>query len=144
MKSGPIVLVEDDEDDKNIFEEVLGDLGVDNELLWFNRSSLAFTYLKAESDQPFLIVCDVNMPGQNGIDLKAQIDSDAQLRRKSIPFIFYSTSVDKATVTKAYTELTVQGFFKKLTDYEEIKRHIKLMMDYWSTCYHPNTDQADQ
>ncbi len=139
MKAGPIILIEDDEDDKAVIEEVLGELKITNELIWFDKSQGAYDYLLATSDQPFIILSDVNLPGKTGIDLKSQIDGNEYLRKKSIPFIFYSTSVDQETVNVAYTELTVQGFFQKQHRYEEIKAIIKLITDYWKVCRHPNS-----
>ena len=138
-KSGPILLIEDDADDKGIFEEVLKELNISNQLIWFTKSDEAIHYLKATSEQPFIIFSDVNLPGQNGIEFKRQLDHDEELRKKSIPFIFYSTSVNQATVNEAYTSLTVQGFFQKGNSYEEIKTMIKQIIDYWQTCRHPNS-----
>ena len=139
MKSGPILVIDDDADDKDIFESVLKELGVDNKRLWFTNCKDAFEYLRATNEQPFIIFCDVNIPGLTGIEFKRQIDKHPQLRKKGIPFIFYSTSVNQETVNEAYTEMTVQGFFQKKDRYEEIKKDIKLMVDYWQECRHPNT-----
>jgi hypothetical protein len=36
--------------------------------------------------------------------------------------------------------MTIQGFFKKGDDYEQIKKDIRLILDYWSACKHPNSD----
>ncbi len=140
MKSGPIILVDDDIDDKAIFEDALRELGIENKLVWFDTTKAAFEYLKTTEEQPFVIISDVNMPVHSGIEFKRKIDMDPQLRDKAIPFIFYSTSVNKETVTQAYKELTVQGFFQKKNDYQEIVENIKLIIDYWGTCKHPNSE----
>ncbi len=139
MKSGPIILIEDDHDDKTIFEEVLAELGIANKLIWFSKSKDAIEYLQMATEPPFLILSDVNMPVQNGLDFKKQIDNDPELRKKSIPFVFYSTSVGQQAVKEAYTEMTIQGFFQKGNDFEEIKNSIKLIIDYWTHCIHPNS-----
>ena len=139
MRSGPIVIIEDDADDKTIFEEILQELAVKNKLIWFIHSTDAYQYLMTTSDQPFLIFCDVNIPGDNGLEFKRQIDNNPFLRRKSIPFVFYSTSVDQYAVNEAYTTMTVQGFFQKGNTYEEMKRYIRTIIDYWLICSHPNT-----
>ncbi|MDB5200960.1 MAG: response regulator receiver protein [Ferruginibacter sp.] len=138
MKSGPIVIIEDDADDKSILESVLVELNVTNKLVWFNNCPDAFHYLKTTSEQPFLILSDVNLPGQKGISFKKQVDEDPELRKKSIPFVFYSTAAEQKTVNEAYTEMTVQGYFQKKSDYGEIKQDIKLIIDYWLACKHPN------
>jgi len=139
MKSGPIIVIDDDADDRAIFESVLDELTIDNKRLWFINCKDAFDYLLKTDEQPFVIFCDVNIPGLAGIEFKRQIDKDPSLRKKSIPFIFYSTSVDQATVNEAYTQMTVQGFFQKKDRYEEVKKDIKLILEYWHECRHPNT-----
>ena len=139
MKSGPIIIVEDDIDDKELLESVFHDLKIPNRLNWFRKSGEAFTYLKTTGDQPFLIFSDVNLPVENGIEFKRRIDADPHLRQKRIPFVFYSTSADQRTVNTAYTEMTVQGFFQKENRYEEIKKCIDLIVKYWKMCRHPNS-----
>ena len=138
-KTGPIVALEDDADDRGIFEDILKELNVENQLVWFTRAEDAFRYLKTTSEQPFVIFSDVNLPGLKGTEFKQQIDNDAELRKKSIPFVFYSTSVDQRTVNEAYTKMTVQGFFQKGYRFEELKKDIKLILDYWQVCKHPNS-----
>ena len=138
-KSGPIIVLEDDADDKSIFEEILQDLEITNKLIWFTKTAETLEYLKTTSEQPFIIFSDINLPVQNGIDFKKELDNDEQLRKKSIPFVFYSTSVDQKTVNDAYTKMTVQGFFQKKNTYNELKETIRLIVAYWEECKHPNS-----
>ena len=138
-KSGPIIIIEDDSDDKELFAEILKELEVPNKAIWFTNCIDAFAYLKTTKDQPFVIFSDVNLPKQNGIEFKKQIDADEQLRKKCIPFVFYSTSVAPKLVTEAYTKMTVQGFFKKPDNYDDMKKTISHILKYWEICQHPNT-----
>lgn len=137
-KEGPIIIIDDDVEDKDIFKDALEELSIDNTIVWFTDTGLAFEYLKTTKDQPFIIFSDVNLPAQNGIEFKRRIDEDEQLRKKSIPFIFYSTFVDQKVVNEAYTKMTVQGFFKKGNNYSEVRNEIKMILDYWHVCKHPN------
>ena len=130
MDPGPIIVIDDDVDDKDIFETALKELAIKNRRVWFTNCRDALDYLKTIHDQLFIIFCDVNIPGLAGIEFKRQIDQYPSLRKKSIPFIFYSTAVDQSTVNEAYTQMTVQGLFQKKGRYEEVKRDIKLI---WST-----------
>jgi CheY-like chemotaxis protein len=136
--TGPIIIVEDDPDDHQIISEVLESLEVANPLKFFFRGDEALQYLSSAVEQPLLILCDVNMPHLNGLDLRKVIDSDPKLKKKSIPFIFYSTAADKKDVTKAY-EMTVQGFFEKGSNLEKMKKQLKVIIDYWRECKHPNS-----
>ena len=136
---GPIIYIDDDEDDHEILLKVLSDLHVPNPVIGFTTCYEAWDYLRESTEQPFLIICDVNLPVQNGIELKLQIDNDEYLRKKSIPFVFYSTSVNQKTVTKAYTQMTIQGFFQKKVSFSEVKETIRSIIDYWQVCKHPNS-----
>jgi CheY-like chemotaxis protein len=138
--SGPIVVIEDDIDDQEIVTAVLKELGVPNELLFFNSSSDAYTYLNSTTTQPFLILCDINLPKLNGMELKMQIDKEIVLRQKCVPFIFFSTAATKPIVTEAFTKMTVQGYFQKSSDMEELKHKLFIIMEYWKLCKHPNAE----
>ena len=137
--TGPIILVDDDPEDEELLREVLHDLGVPNKLVHFNVCSKAFDYLSTTTENPFLIISDVNLPKQSGIEFKRQIDEDPFLRSKSIPFVFLSTSIDQNSVNTAYKEMTVQGFFQKPISFSELTNMIKLLIDYWQLCRHPNS-----
>lgn len=139
-KSGPILIVEDDTDDKDLFEDIVRELGIQNKIEWFPETKSAFEFLNTTSESVFVIFCDINMPGKNGLEFKHDIDGSPKLRKKGIPFIFLSTQAGQPDVNKAYCEMTVQGFFKKGTRYNDMKAMIKSIFDYWSTSNHPNTN----
>jgi CheY-like chemotaxis protein len=138
-KPGPIVIIEDDVDDKEFIAEILKELGLSNRIIWLDSVEEAFIYLVGSTEQPFLILSDVNLPGKNGIEFKAQIDKHPELRKKCIPFVFFFTATDSKSVNYAYTKMTVQGYFQKRGSYEEMKKTIKLIVDYWEVCKHPNS-----
>ena len=136
-KPGIIVLVEDDSDDQELFKDTLTSLSIGNKVLIFSTGLDALDYLNTTTDQPFIIICDINLPRMNGLELREEIMSSEKLKRKSIPFIFFSTNASKTTIEKAY-DLTVQGFFQKPVSVDELNRVLKMIVDYWSTCKHPN------
>jgi CheY-like chemotaxis protein len=140
MKNGTIILVDDDTDDQELLVNVFESLRIPNEVLIFENGHEALLFLKQTPSQPFLIICDVNMPIMNGLELRRQINSNEFLRRKSIPFIFLSTSGDINAVIEAY-ELDVQGFFVKERYFEGIQEQIKQIVEYWKKCKHPNSDK---
>ena len=136
-KYGPIIIIEDDMDDRFILEEALREAGVNNELIFFDNGPESFEYLLSSSQQPFLIFCDVNLPRQNGIEFKRELDSHPILRAMSIPFIFYTTFVSQYAVNEAYNNMTVQGFFQKNNSHKELKDVIRIIIDYWRICRQP-------
>ena len=137
-KSGPIILVEDDTDDQEILLEVLKSLGVQNNVVVCKNGQEAEAYLRTTTDKPFLILCDINMPLMNGLELRSVIENDPFLKEKSIPFIFLSTTGNPLAVRKAY-DLTVQGFFQKQNSLEELRNSLKMIIEYWRTCLHPSS-----
>ena len=137
--NGPIILVDDDPEDEELLRDVLHKLNIPNKLVHFDVCSKAFDYLKQTTDIPLIIISDINLPRQSGLEFKKQIDADPLLRSKSIPFVFLSTSIDEKTVNVAYKEMTVQGFFQKPITFNEFTTVIKLITDYWQLCRHPNS-----
>lgn len=138
MKSGPILLVEDDADDQEFITDALEILGVKNQIKIFENGQKALDFLNLTDQQPFLILSDVNLPIMNGLQLKSEIQRNEYLRKKSIPFIFLSTSADSKAVSEAF-ELSVQGFFVKENTYDGIQQQLKQIIDYWKNCRHPNS-----
>lgn len=136
---GPIIVIDDDKDDQELLKDIIDDLQIHNKLVFFERGPEAFDYLKATAEQPLVILSDINLPQQSGVEFKRHIDNDPYLRKKSIPFIFFSTYIDKKVVDIAYRELTIQGFFQKSGNYEELKNTVKQIVDYWKICKHPNS-----
>jgi response regulator RpfG family c-di-GMP phosphodiesterase len=138
MITGPIVLVEDDEDDIEILNEVLRELEIPNRMITFKRPDDAYHFLDKNNEQPFIIISDVNLPGMSGLEFKNKLDANENLRKKSIPFIFYSTSAEKKYITTAYLNLTVQGYFRKADNIRDIKNQLTIIFEYWKICQHPN------
>jgi CheY-like chemotaxis protein len=136
-KHGPIIIIEDDMDDRFTLEEALKEANVSNELVFFDNGPDAYEYLKTSSRQPFIILCDVNLPRQNGIEFKRELDNDPVMRAMSIPFIFYTTFVSQYAVNEAYKNMTVQGFFQKNNTHKELKDVIRIIIDYWRICRQP-------
>jgi CheY-like chemotaxis protein len=135
----PIMIVDDDLDDQDMIREMLKEIGVKNTLFFFDNAPAAFQELKDHKEQYFIILSDINMPGQNGIEFKRQIDEDPELRARSIPFVFLTTSAEKTAIDETFKKMTVQGFFEKSPSFEEQKGLLKLIIEYWTYCKHPNS-----
>lgn len=138
MKKGAILLVDDDPDDHYIIGEAVKELRLQNPIESFHHGEALIQYLCANlNEQPFIILCDINLPRMDGIAVKKLLNSYPDLKKKCIPWVYYSTSVSHTTLTAAY-DLGIQGIFTKKTTMEDVKRSLKLIFDYWSECRHPN------
>jgi CheY-like chemotaxis protein len=134
----PIIIVDDDTDDHFIFREIAAKLNLANELLFFRNGLEVLSFLRTTTLKPFIIFCDMNMPQMDGLQLRRQINQEEQLRKKSIPFVFFTTAASKQQIQEAY-DLTVQGFFLKESSFIETENTFKLILEYWDKCRHPNS-----
>ena len=130
MKNGSIIVIDDDEDDRQLYKIAFENLHVKNKVRIFSDSVDAFEYLKATDEQIFFILCDINMPKLNGLELRQKINDDETLRVKAIPFLFLSTSDSDELVDKAFT-LNIQGFFMKPSTVDRLEIILVAILNYW-------------
>ena len=130
MINQPILIVEDDKDDRELIQSALLDIGVQNEQKCFPNGLAALEYLKTTPQKPFLIISDINMPLLDGFALKKHINSIPDLDKQAIPFVLVTTSKSEEHIDSAY-QLSVQGFFSKPDDYKVWMEILKKVIDYW-------------
>jgi CheY-like chemotaxis protein len=133
----PVIIIEDDADDRMLLEEVFTKLNYPNKIIFFPDGQEALDFLNTTEITPFLILSDINLPKLDGFALRSKIRMDAQLQIKCIPYLFFSTASNQRSVVDAYS-LSVQGFFIKQTTIAEMEQTIKVIMEYWSRCVSPN------
>ena len=136
-KSGPIIIIEDDPDDLEIFGEVFKELNVPNEVIYFKDGMAALEYLTETNDQAFIIISDINLPKLSGFALREKIHNNEQLRLKCIPYLFFTTAADQRSIIDAYSN-SIQGFFTKPSSYSDLVRVIHNIIEYWKDCHSPN------
>ncbi len=138
MAKKPIVIIEDDQDDQEILISIFKEMNISRPLIFFDSCEDVIPYLLTEPEQPFLILSDVNLPVMDGIILRTKICDNEYLKKKSIPFVFFTTTATKEAIEQAY-DMTVQGYFEKPSNIKDLKIMIKVILDYWALCKHPNS-----
>ena len=136
---GPIVIVDDDSNDAEVMDAAIKELGIPNETRIMISAQDALDYLHTTQEKPFIILCDIRMPGMDGLAFRSSISNNEHLRKKSIPFIFFTGIVSQGIVNTAY-DMNVQGFYQKSTGYEGIKDQLLTIFMYWKQCLHPNRE----
>lgn len=136
-KSGPIIVIDDDRDDRELLLTIFDELSLENELQMFDSGENALAYLSRSNVNPFIILSDISMTGMSGFELREAIRKDPDLDIKCIPYIFFTTGASRQIVEKAYS-LSVQGIFQKPAQFEKWKGMVKKIIDYWSDCISPN------
>lgn len=135
-KHGPIIVVEDDIDDRQLFSTIFSELSYENEIVFFSTGEDALEYFSTTSTIPFIIISDINLPLMGGFDLRDKLHTFPRLTIKCIPCIFFTTATNKEAVVKAYAQ-SAQGFFIKPDSYERLFQTIRAIIDYWRYCYSP-------
>jgi CheY-like chemotaxis protein len=125
-----ILVIEDDEDDREILQEIFRDLGYKNKIMFFADSTEALDYIRRPEVEPFIIISDINMPKLGGFELRNMILEEELLSDKDIPYIFVSNAQDENSIKQA-NKLSIQGYIHKSSDYNKYKEKIKNLVDYW-------------
>ena len=136
-KAGPIIIIEDDLDDQEILTEVFKELNCGNEVIFFGDGEAALDFLVNTSIEPFIIFSDINLPKLNGVELREKVHNNEDLRLKSIPYLFFTTTAEQKHVVDAYSK-SIQGFFIKPHTYDKLKGTIQKILEYWQECISPN------
>jgi CheY-like chemotaxis protein len=108
------MLVEDDADDRDIFNLALQGVSTDVQLVTANDGEHAIARFKEdESFLPHCIFIDLNMPRMNGQECLREIRKIERL--KNIPVIMYSTTVNPSYVAEALRHGATDFIVKPVT-----------------------------
>jgi len=131
MKSGlpfTILVVEDDEEDRDIIDEAFKQIGYEAEVKKFIDGYSLFRYLEQlePSVYPSLIVLDNSLPRLNVEDILRRIKEDD--RFKNLPVVIYSGSVseskkDRLMQMGAYNIIQKEGSMQAIVEIaQQLKR----------------------
>ena len=140
MNQSPILIIDDDQDDLDLIKDVVKHLKIERPIYFFKSGDELVNFLKTENSAPFLIVSDVNLPMQNGFEIKKRITESSDLKYYSVPFIYWSTSASEKQIQHAY-DLPAQGFFFKPSNFDELCDTFQTIINYWQKSQHPKKIQ---
>lgn len=103
-----ILYADDDEDDREIFADILKQIDPDIKLIQAEDGYQTITILN-NSDLPDMIFLDINMPVINGYETLAEIRKDARFAETKV--IMFSTAMYQESFDK-YADLNA-GFLSK-------------------------------
>ncbi|HSB94405.1 MAG TPA: response regulator [Flavitalea sp.] len=119
MSSHPIILVDDDEDDRYIFQEGFVKAGCKNDFIQFEGGNKLLDHLKLihREEYPSLVLLDLNMPILDGREvLRAIKNSEAW---NHIPVVVFTTSMLDNDRKTCY-QLGANCFISKPSGYREV------------------------
>lgn len=121
--NGTIVLLEDDKEFGLTLKETLEDEGYVISL--FKDGKQALSYLLAHESRVSGIICDLMMPGMDGIDFLAALRSDPRIQH--LPLIFLSGS-DIGVFSNLIRPYTYSAFLSKPVTTAELCREVDRSM----------------
>ena len=132
----PILMAEDDEDDRLLAQDAFTESRLANPLFFVNDGEELLDYLyhrgryasKEQFPLPGLILLDLNMPRKDGREALKEIKSDANLRQ--IPIVVLTTSKEEEDILRSYS-LGVSSFITKPVTFEQLVEVIQYIGKYW-------------
>ncbi len=138
-----VILADDDEDDREVFKEVLNDIDKDIPVVLVNDGPELMSYLNGiDFPQPLILFLDLNMPRKNGFECLKEIRANEKL--KHIPVVIFSTSNDPRSIATTYS-LEANLYVHKPATYQQLKKVIKniLGIDFMHTGHRYPIDEYE-
>ncbi len=125
-KVNSIFLIDDDCDDREIFQTVLSGVDSNIKLLTACDGVDALEKLNSEAKDIDLIFLDINMPRMDGIECLQQLKKNSKY--KEIPVIIYSTTSQENFVNKTLA-LGAVSYLTKSNSFEALSDSLKKILD---------------
>lgn len=130
---GPILIVEDDPEDRMLAEDALEEISPRFPVRFLDDGEELLDYLQQKDDidkhpMPGVIVMDLNMPRLDGREALAKIKSHPVF--KSIPVIILTTSNSSKDINTCY-ELGANSYITKPSNYRELVQIMETIKNYW-------------
>lgn len=123
MEKINIVLADDDEDDRALFELAVNELKVPHQFhMCKNGQELIDYFRQPETRLPDILFLDLNMPNLSGVETLKEIRKDPGLR--GITVAIYSTSSSERDIEATFLE-GANIYINKPADFETLKKIIK-------------------
>lgn len=133
--SKEILLVEDNQDDAELFLRVLSKRSLYEKTLHVPNGEEALKILFPDSSTsssgkflPKLIVLDIKMPKVDGFTVLEKIKNNKNT--SFIPVMIFSSSREEKDILKAY-ELRVNCFVEKPMEYDDFVTTVEKIIDFW-------------
>ena len=129
MASLNILLIEDDQIEIMKFQRIVDALSRKHKTTTIADGEAAMDYLLEAAVLPELILLDLNMPKMNGIEFLKLLKKDDRLYH--IPVVILTTSDNSADILAGY-RAGIAGYITKPLKYDEYKKRLLTLLDYWS------------
>lgn len=123
----PVLLVDDNPDDRFLFEQAWREAGIPHELISAADGEAALERLR-RPPAPGLMLLDIKMPGLSGFEVLRRVREDERLH--ALPVIMLTASTSPADVERAYA-LCASAFVVKPSTVGELVACLRALGDFW-------------
>lgn len=136
QKQVPILIADDDEDDRDMIQDALKESRLLNSLHCVKDGEELMDYLhhrgnfknQTANPLPGLILLDLNMPRMDGREALREIKKEPRFRQ--IPVIVLTTSQAEEDIFRSY-DLGVNSFITKPVSFASLVEVMKALGQYW-------------
>ena len=135
MRPFPILMADDDADDRMLAEMALKKSRLANPLVFVEDGEELLEYLHHQgaytaetAPRPGLILLDLNMPRMDGRTALSKIKADERLKR--IPIVILTTSKSEEDIVRTYG-LGVNSFITKPVTFDGLVSIVQALTHYW-------------
>jgi CheY-like chemotaxis protein len=121
-----IFMIDDDEDDRDIFRDAILHCNPNIDLLFARDGLEALDILKSSWVQPDAIFLDYNMPRMNGVECLKELKSAENTRE--IPVVMYTTLGDRAQ-ENVILKLGADYYMRKTYSFDELCTELHRLLD---------------
>jgi two-component system response regulator len=138
MSENQILLVEDNDDDRELAVLAFRQMPVSNQLVAVADGQQALDYLFAAdrfaaidgSGLPKLVLLDLKMPKVDGLEVLRRVRADP--RTRFVPIVILTSSMEQSDIIQAYS-LGANSYLRKPVDFLDFVEAARQISGYWLT-----------
>lgn len=134
MTNGPILLIEDNEDDITLTLRAFKKNKILNEIVVTRDGKEAIEYLSTVTELPALVLLDLKLPFISGIEILRRI-REAE-RTSLLPVVVLTSSKEERDVFNSY-KLRANSFIRKPVDFDKFVSAAREIGVYWLVLNEP-------
>ena len=125
---GSIIVIEENKENRLLFQEIISDLELNNTLLCFNTFAETMLYMAVQKNIPFLLFSNVL---QFNEDDRQSSYKKTILRKMKCPCLFYSILFTSSFFIDTYA-IPAKSYFITAYSDEKFKETVQTIIEYWS------------
>lgn len=120
-----ILLLDDDADEKSILDDAFKNIEVEVVIIQVTTVTQLLEFLNKSIVLPDLLLLDVNLPAQTGIEALRTLQTSESF--SAMPIVMYTNTADQQTIDNCF-EYGASAYVKKTTTLGRLEDHLRILM----------------